>query len=516
MEMLVHTALHFQTIGTVPWLHIPTYSSATIEAELLCALVAFGAFLSPISANQNLGAAMTDIILSAVVEQFEKNNASTRSLQMWQCFLVIEYLMLWSGSKRMTEIGESNTLHLVTMLRRSGAMARDQHRPIVPSPEDRGQVLETKWRAWAEQETKIRVVHHVFIHNAQVSMTRFTTPLISAAEMTLPLPASESLWSARTAEEWRLAYAALPATPGRPPTMADRVRDALNQIPSRALPDASTDTTSDIFVLYGLWSMVWDCQLLQSWLTTDGNWHNLQETLHVTRSSLLSKVLDSFHGDVNFSPGSPVDQKQTEKAIVLSYLHLAVHAPLRCLPIFAGKDGENEAQMVYFMLQEWSQSREGRKSIWYAGQVFKSARALPQTLMQSFFAVTVYHASLTLWAFAIIAGARQKKAGLLYDNWAITQNRSDKIFRLDGDFSAQFYNFVALGDGVPAVSNSSSGNAMAEILFVLCNPGALMQVGVAILKEQAQFRNNNLSKFVDSLLQLMDDLSKAAKSVGFG
>ena len=164
------------------------------------------------------------------------------------------------------------------------------------------------------------------------------------------------------------------------------------------------------------------------------------------------------------------------------------------------------------MLQEWTQSREGRESIWHAGQVIRSARAIPNSLMQAFFAVAVYHASLTLWAYAIITGARQKKTGLFPQSLGPV----DKVLRLDGDPSPQLNNFITLGDGAPVISSSPTDNAADDVTFLFYNPGAIMQVGISILKGQAPGRDHNLLRFVESLVQLMEDLAKAAKSVGFG
>ena len=511
MEKFVHATLHFQTVGTIAWLHIPTFSSTSLNDELLSALVAYGAFLSPISATQKLGTAMADMLRHAVAERFEANNANTRDLQMLQCLLMVFHLLFWSGSNRRMELGESFSLPLITMLRRSGAMSRGQYRQITPSPDDTAETLDAKWRGWVEQESRLRIVHHVILHDAQISMTQFINPIISPAEMTLPLPASDLLWSARTADEWRLNHASLSPTLARPMSMADRVRDALNQS-SRTKPQASqVDATSDIPTLYGLWQMIWDCQLLNSWLKNDTWQHSQREILSLARSNALASILHDFDNDGVHFRTSITDNKEAEKATVRSYLCLALYAPLRCLPIFAGRDGESEAQAVYYMLQEWTQSREGRECIWHAGQIFRHARALPYSLMQAFFAVIVYHASLTLWSFAIIVGARQKKAGL----FPLIQE-PDKVLYLDGGPSPLLNSFIALGEGTPAVSNGKTDDAVGDTVLLLHSPGAVMQVGIAILKEQARFRDNNLPRFVEGLVQLMEDLSQAAKSVGFG
>jgi hypothetical protein len=91
MEKLVQTALHFQTLGTIPFLHVATFDPAATQDELLSALVAYGAFLSPVPALQDLCLAMTDILFRYVPEQWGQDNSRTRELQQWQCELALDY-----------------------------------------------------------------------------------------------------------------------------------------------------------------------------------------------------------------------------------------------------------------------------------------------------------------------------------------------------------------------------------------------------------------------------------------
>ncbi|KAK3680733.1 hypothetical protein LTR37_021088 [Vermiconidia calcicola] len=511
MEKLLHTALHFQTPGTMQWLHVSTLEPSKIRDELLCALVAYGAILSPVSAIQNLGFAMADILFWAVPDVWGKDNATTRDLQLWQSFALILHLMFWSGSKRRTEIGESHTYPLITMLRGSNVLARDHYQSHWPTIEDERSHLEDKWRAWAVQESKIRLVHHIFIHDAQVSMTRFTGPTMSAAEMNLPLPAAHSLWAARTSQEWRMIYMSSMAVNKPAASLADHVRGALYfaiRPPSAA---ARVEMRSDLLLLYGLWSMVWNCQLFQSWMTTGDLRIDPRELLSFTPFSLLIKALNALRDEIGFS-----ETDQSEKFLVLNYLNLALYAPLRCLPTFAGKDDKTEAQKVYLTLQQWTSNREGRESIWYAGQILRNARVIPKSQLQGFFAVVIYQASLTLWAFAIVIGARRKRAGPLPDTNIMSEDQSGPALMLDGSVTGGLEGFLAMGDGVPAVSRAALHMSDTNLVPVLFNPGAIMQASIGMLKARSAPRDHTLSRFVESLVQLMDDLSKAAQSLGFG
>lgn len=60
---------------------------------------------------------------------------------------------IWSGNRRKTEIAESFSQPLITMLRRGLRFRRSVYQTIIPLAEDTNEVLERKWHAWIEQES---------------------------------------------------------------------------------------------------------------------------------------------------------------------------------------------------------------------------------------------------------------------------------------------------------------------------------------------------------------------------
>lgn len=63
-----------------------------------------------------------------------------------------------------------------------------------------------KWHAWVEQESYKRLVHHLFEHDMLVTHAKHRQPVMSFAELLLPLPASRDLWLAPDAEAWLSLY----------------------------------------------------------------------------------------------------------------------------------------------------------------------------------------------------------------------------------------------------------------------------------------------------------------------
>jgi hypothetical protein len=143
--------------------------------------------------------------------------------------------------------------------------------------------------------------------------------------------------------------------------------------------------------------------------------------------------------------------------------------------------------------------------------------------MHGIFAVAVYQASLTLWCFAIVTASENKYTNALSMAWTTFSDPPKSIAKLDGQHDSRVKDFIALNRGAAALSGSHCTGSQDEestdaTILVLYNPAALMHAGTTILRRysQGQKREADLPRFVASLVQLMDDLGLAAKSVGFG
>jgi hypothetical protein len=208
-----------------------------------------------------------------------------------------------------------------------------------------------------------------------------------------------------------------------------------------------------------------------------------------------------------------LESSPTDTAIVsmlADYSSLALHAPLMSFAVFAGKDGECEARRVSFMLREWTTTSESRQAIWYAGQILRHARHAPRLALQTFFAVVVYQACLTLWTWSLIQTARQENTAQVSYNLSSGMDQSTSMLQLDGHVSIQeINNFVALGNGTPAVS-STKQDGTCRSTPLLGHPGVSMRAGIEILGKA-----DSRPRFIHQLCDLMEDLAKATQSIGF-
>jgi len=291
-------------------------------------------------------------------------------------------------------------------MRYRGKFLRASYPVIVVDPADEGQILEDKWRAWYERESWKRLVFHCYLREAQVSMTTLTNPSMSYSELSLPLPEARELWFAKTAQEWKAVY--LERRVGqskRPPSIGDLLRD----IGLLAMNQMRLDVQYAISIyLHGFWNLILEYRHLSS--------VHRSRTYSASVHGNTNIVLDSRHQELlrdlqNFRllTANWHDLSSTQENLVLNLLLMNTYVSLDDLQLFSGKEGEEQARRIYPILQQWAVSPEGRRAIWHAGQILRTAKLFPQGHLKDFYAVGVHHAALALWTYGIIAKATRRR-----------------------------------------------------------------------------------------------------------
>lgn len=365
----------------------------------------------------------------------------------------------------------------------------------------------------------------IFVHDAQVSMTLLTSPLFSPSELELPLVANDKLWHARTAAEWKTILENHPTTTSPRITLSDCVRSALN---SGTLPDVVDPPNSLCYVLYGLWGTILEYRQTHHMLRGGDAFFQSDGLSLAARFDALSKVLNALRATASRIPEAPEGPlfhgKLAQMRSILEFDTLALNAPIQALPLFAGKEGELEAQRVFSHLQEWSQSREARQSLWHAGQIYKGAADCEGRALTGFEAVTLYQASLVFWVYGIIIGGRNQRRGIRVEDGA---DAFGSVVELDGDLSQKVKQFFAHGEGRPGLANVVGHDP--GHFYSVHKPVAMMNVGIGILHHRANAPTDGKGgrglgtsgggkgrSFVHGLIKLMIELSRAAEIVGFG
>ncbi|PSN64644.1 hypothetical protein BS50DRAFT_557290 [Corynespora cassiicola Philippines] len=507
LDHLLQRFLSSQEIETLPWFH-RTSTIDRMQTVLLAAMVGTGACLTSNMSLQRFGYVMQEMIRYAVVHQWSQDNTTSRNQQLLHSLLTVTTLSMWSGDKRHMEIGEGNYLPTITIIRRARWLRRDQYRYAYPHVDEEGASLQHKWHQWVDKESrKRRLIYRTFCVDAQVSMANQVTPLMSYAEMQIPLPESEEMWWASTAEEWKAAYLrSVPPSSAESLTLAEAVKLAMTESHWSRL---EFDRNKILFTVNGLWSLVWEHQRLQETLNsettaTSDMMHDSPGLVLPIRREPLIKALNLLRGRMNTLSEQGVSRCE-EPRMALEYLSMLLYVPLQGLQAFAGRDGEQEARRVFPGLQEWIKSRDARQGMWHAGQVYRFAKAHSGTHLRDVRVMLVYQASIVFWVYGVISKASRISFGL-QTRQDIDQNG---VVYLDGESSATMRKFITTGEGVPAI-HKIDGRSEEGLSCPIEDAGATMGIAISILRSTSGQSGVQLG-LVNTITKLMTEIAKVAQ-----
>lgn len=474
------------------WIHAPTLLAGQTRPEVLASIVAAGAVLTPDSSIRKVGYAIQEAIRTAVQVQVEEDNTLMRDLQIMQASLLQLKIGLWSGDSRKMELAEGFQQVLVTMARRGGLFRRGTYERIVPFAEDQGEVLERKWRQWVKQESRKRFALHLFRHDLEASVSLLSSPLISYAELYLPLPESENLWHSPSAESWKATYMRNSGPRHeRQPSLVDCIQD----LDILAVRDIFVDQRqASMAVLGAAWRMIWEFRQLDSTMKDHHNQWNSGNMLMSTRHQELTKLMQCFRIS---------SVEDTKVVLIVELLLMHLHMSLDDVQLFAGVEGEEESRRVYPSLVQWTRTSTARQALWHAGQVQRAARNLRPGLICDFAAIAVYQASLAFWSYGIITRATEPSPAA---------NHANGMAFLDGEEDNSVKRWLIHGKGSAAIRTwavtAPPGNDGAAL--VVANPDEVVGAVVSLMR-----RNHNETRnppLVDNLINIMEGLRKVART----
>ncbi|KAL4992698.1 hypothetical protein BDW68DRAFT_193083 [Aspergillus falconensis] len=532
LDSLIQDFFAYQAQQVDSWIHGPTFHPNEESPDMVGIVAAAAAVKSSIPTIRKLGYALMEVVRLQMSLKYENDNTTIRDLRASQTFALTIDIGMWSGSGRRTEIAESFQQPLLTMLRRGLRFRRSLYAPIIPSLEDTPSTLERKWRDWAEQESFKRLVHHLFLHDAQSSLMLNINPLISYADLELPLPMIRALWDANSAAEWRDIYIATSApgpSPERLPSLVDTLRD-MSTYQGRI-----DHQLSAAVILHGLSALINEYHRLK--FIAHGNSKHWNALVINSRQQELEQVLQHFRMiSVDTSPTAMSGPSLSpEISLLHEVISMFLFMSLEDLQLFAGKEDRNEARRVYNSALEWIGSVDSRKAIWHAGQAIRAARAMSMAKegsLTGFLAIGVYYASLAFWSYGVVSRARRSKispstsipaptttAGTGTATAAATANvlsptsgpgssssasSPEPLVFLDGEETTDVHRFIALARGCPALRGFNTIDAPA----LVSDPGRVMDVAQGLLMGDpgAQTPYEALPPLVQGLCQLMHGL----------
>lgn len=498
-------ARHVRQIS--PWIHFDTINLENECEEFLAALICAGAAESHQPDIRRLGSALQEAARVAIFKRLEDDNRHLRELRSIQALLLILIVGLNSASRRKIEIAETLTLSAVTTLRRG---ERFRNRFDTRSGIDTMQqpeTLDARWMKWIQEESFRRLVYHVLFQDAQVSSALFRQPVVSYTEINLVLPCQQDLWNADNSEAWwQATLSSQNASDPTPPTLPQALQDPA----LISLRRDKIDVQMSLRVLVSIfWLRVWQSIQLRasSSLDTCGAYPPSNDQFF---QQLVS------HGQnlsLRFSEGSDEMHASVRMILELGLMHL--HVSLEDIQLLAGKEGEDQARKAASRLRSWTSLPESRKALFHAGQVAKEAARCPLEFFRGYHAVVVYHASLTMWAYALLSnsqsGRQTPHPGAILDC-----NGFPTLVQLDENESPEMKRFILVGSATAAIKRYKDKNDTCDVdaprIVPLTNASDVMMSMAALLATRDQSEHYCIP-LVNYLTRLMRSLAKASAAM---
>lgn len=427
------------------WIHRGTFSVKACRSELLLAMAAAGALLTPDSALRKLGFAMQEVLRHQLPAVYESDNTMIKDLELQQAFLIHLEIGLWSGNSRKMELCESKRQTLITIIRRRGLFDAARYPRISVHPNDSGQSLESNWKRWVRAESNKRLVYRLWKHDTQCSTVLLTGPLISYAELSLPLPCCPTLWNALNAEQWRDIFClheseAQPSFRTRPMTECVMNMDFLES--HQATIDMNLSCTA---VLQALWGLSWEYRQMSlltstaSTCTPPRSWS--AGLLMVSRYQQLTEMLNYF----KVAYGN-------ETSLFWNTTLMHLHMSLEDVQLLAtGLEQLDTLGQIPPTIAAWSASKDGRTAVWHAAQIVREARGSRPQCLRDFAAVALYQATLALWAYGMAIGSLANISTAQESIW------------IDSEETERIQRFISLGRGRPMLHGWSPQGGFVDL-----------------------------------------------------
>jgi hypothetical protein len=494
-------------LETDAWIHPHSFRSECTRPELLTALIAAGCVCIGVKAISRTGLVLFEIVRQALVRALEEDNSVVRDLQYLQASMIWLDVCAFCGFKRKMEIAESNLLPLVTAVRRSGKFDTTDYDTLTPLPSDNDETLDAKWRRWIEMQSYSRLVHHLFEHDMLLMLTKHRNPLISYAELSLPLPVDRRLWLASTADVWRAVHNE--TTPEKMQSSLS-LRDLLaNGDLLRCLPDHMDKRLATTAYLYGMSGQCWEHY--QQSLIHDGRSTVSDPSVSLWMQSRQQHLYLSLQG-----VASTVPECWPTTKLLAEFLLASLHANFSDVERFLGHSGEEQAHRAYQQLQPWSQSRTARIAVWHAAQGIRWARATAAYQLRGCDSFMTCRLVLILWTYSMMqcdAARRTARsspssgAAQLGPKNAASANGTTLVF-LDGPRDNSVDAFLQFNTGRPCLRlrQEMQDGSVGQIAD-LRNPQSMMTVGVETLESNCPNEaRSEMPQMIRTLCELMSEL----------
>lgn len=340
-------------------------------------------------------------------------------------------------------------------------------------------------------------------------MSLLTPPLVSYAEMTTSPPCRKDLWEAGTALEWKTIH--MRHCQNRRSILQPGIAWMNDSEYILANQQYFDHDVALLLATASIWPRLWQYHEL---MVARGNLSNKADRHGVlifgSKKQDLLRLLELI--SMNLKEWSMEMRPSTWLLHEQCSMHLNVS--LEDVQLLAGKEGEDECRRVFPLLKSWAKTAEARQALFHAGQILRAAAQYERFTLRDASAVAMYHASLVLWAYAVVSRDTQKSGSDSVPSHPSESHGLDFV-RLDDVEGPHIRRFLVLGRGVPCIQGQIQDQSGVNFQNVpLSQPAEVMSIVSSLLQKQYQGFERGNAPLVDNLSRLMLLLGKAYVSQG--
>jgi hypothetical protein len=216
VKEFLHQYRHYQSHW--PLIHVATFDPFSANYGLVLAMCCVGAVYSdrmrPSDVRWLMDRVRESMLKSSHVYELAQahqmadlNHELTATTEEIQALVLLHSQFLWHGSQQQRQ-QVRDEVHNVANVTRCAALFQplSPDNPNVsalhqPGPVTGAEVDSWNWNAWIENEKRTRLAAYIYLIDASSTIFFNTQPRFDAKSITVPLPADDAAWEAKTSEE---------------------------------------------------------------------------------------------------------------------------------------------------------------------------------------------------------------------------------------------------------------------------------------------------------------------------
>lgn len=335
-------------------------------------------------------------------------------------------------------------------------------------------------------------------------MALLVNPLISYAEIHIPVPGSSQAWIARTAEDWKTIHNSETEQPHL------TVADLLDSPDILADTYTSFDHSVATFAIQSsAWTLCWEyVQLKALQRQMPRRWSSVVMDM---RREELTKLMQTMRISLSVSSDHEVMMR-----LETTSLHLFMS--FEKIQVLAGFEGPVQSRAIFPFAKEWRNTEAARHALYHASQIFRFAKAARRGSLRGPTAFMLYYASLAFWAWGSLEEQRgltpSASAPKTMGGSSAASSLPSKEVILDGQDDLPVQRFIQFGHGTPCIQARKScksfpANTSTTASVELSSTAEVMDSVRQLLEDD--FHSTTRPALVSKLMRLITELGNSYK-----